>query len=419
MLDILYQLGIKMYAGAIKLASVFSPKAGLWLAGRKNWEAKLKEAVKSHNSWIWFHCASLGEFEQARNLIEYLKEQEKEVGILLSFFSPSGYEIRKNYAYADYICYLPIDSRKNARSFISLLRPKLACFVKYEIWINYIEEMCKQEVPAILLSARVRPNSSFFKSLLSPLYKKAFASFTHIFTQDEISKELLSSFSQNTQISVSSDTRYDRVLSTKKNFTEIAEVKSFKGNKLCIVCGSTWPKAEKMLIEAFIRLSKEYELCMILAPHEIRESRIQAWIASYPEISLAFSNIGQLNKGHNLLWIDNIGMLSRLYHYGDIAYVGGGWGSGLHNILEAASFACPVLIGPKHEKFPEAAEMIEAGGCFEIRDQESLEKQLRILIEEEELRSSVNRINTSFISSRSGATDLVISWMKKEGFINN
>lgn len=419
MLDILYQIGIKFYAGAINLATLFSPKARLWINGRKGWESRLREAVKSHDSWMWFHCASLGEFEQARNLIEHLKKHEKDVGILLSFFSPSGYEIRKNYAHADYICYLPIDSRKNAQKFISLVNPQLACFVKYEIWINFIEEMRKQEIPAILLSARVRPDSSFLTSILSPLYKKAFASFRHIFTQDQISKALLSSFSANPHISLSSDTRYDRVLSTKNSFTEIEEVKAFKGDKLCIVCGSTWPKAEKMLLEAYARLSQDYELCMILAPHEIRESRIQSWISSYPEKSLTFSNIEKLNKDHSILWIDNIGMLSRLYHYGDIAYVGGGWGSGLHNILEAASFACPVLIGPKHEKFPEASEMIEAGGCFEVQDQESLERQLRKLIEDKELRSSVNRINTDFIRERSGATDIVISWMKAEGYIKN
>jgi len=413
----LYSLGIRLYELAIKSASIFQPKAAKWVSGRSNWEEEMRLNLPQKSSWIWFHCASLGEFEQGRNLIDHIKIHNPEVGILVSFFSPSGYEIRKSYPNADWVCYLPLDTKKNAKKFLDLLNPKLVCFVKYELWLNFLSEIANRSIPSILLSARVRKNSAFFSSPISSLYKQAFKSFDKIFTQDESSAQLLRDFSGNSEIMVSSDTRYDRVSANRENFLEIPEVSNFKKNRLCIVAGSTWPKAEAMLLEAFNELFERYNLCIILAPHEIRESRITEWEQKYPEISLRFSQIEQLNGQHRILWIDNIGMLSRLYHYGEIAYVGGGWGSGLHNILEAAAFGCPVLIGPVHDKFPEAGEMIAAGGCFEIQDTQSLGLQLKSLAKNPELRDSIHRINTTFIEERSGATEIVISWMKEKGFI--
>ncbi|MEM8887652.1 MAG: glycosyltransferase N-terminal domain-containing protein [Bacteroidota bacterium] len=417
MTKLLYHLGIQLYGWALQLAGAFHPKAKKWVRGRKGWKVSLQEKLPQKSRWIWVHCASLGEFEQARNLIEYVKSHQPETGILLSFFSPSGYEIRKNYAHADYVCYLPLDTAKNARTFIELLKPDLVFFVKYELWINYLNELERQNIPTVLLSARVREKSSFFTSPLAALYKRVFRSFYMIFTQDEISKDLIQEFSGTDKIKVSSDTRYDRVLANKEAFQEIPEIQQFKKDRICIIAGSSWPKGEELLMEAFEELSKEQDICMILAPHEIRDSRISAWELKYKDISTRFSQISHLNDKHRILWIDNIGMLSRLYHYGDIAYVGGGWGTGLHNILEAATFGCPVLIGPVHDKFPEAGEMIAAGGCFEIKDIHTMKSHLKRLLESAELRASINRINKDFIAERSGATEMVISWMKENRFI--
>lgn len=417
MKQFLYNLGVNSYGLAVKLASLFNKKAALWVSGRKDWEQKLTESLPPKASWIWFHCASLGEFEQGRNLIEYIRKNNPETGILISFFSPSGYEIRKHYAHADVICYLPLDTKKNVQKFLDILNPSLVCFIKYELWLNFLKEIERREIPSILVSARVQEKSPFFTSPISSLYKKAFLSFDKIFTQDEHSAKLIQAFSQNSAVKVSSDTRYDRVSANRESFVEIPEIKTFKKERLCIIAGSTWPKGEELLLAAFDKLSTRYDLCMILAPHEIRKSRISAWEAKYPEISVRFSQIDQVKAQHKILWIDNIGMLSRLYHYGDVAYVGGGWGSGLHNILEAAAFGCPVLIGPVHKKFPEAAELIAAGGCFEIQDLESLTTQLEKILSDEELRLRVNRINTTFIEERSGATEMIISWMQEKGFI--
>ncbi|MEL6255655.1 MAG: glycosyltransferase, partial [Bacteroidota bacterium] len=268
------------------------------------------------------------------------------------------------------------------------------------------------------LSARLREKSSFFNSPLATLYKRIFRSFYMIFTQDEITKQLIQNFSGTENVQVSSDTRYDRVLANKDAFQEIPEIQRFKRGRLCIIAGSSWPKGEELLMQAFEELSKEEDICLILAPHEIRESRISAWELKYPNQSRRFSQIAELKDTDSILWIDNIGMLSRLYHYGDIAYVGGGWGTGLHNILEAATFGCPVLIGPIHDKFPEAGEMMEAGGCFEVKDIHTMKSQLKRLLESAELRASINRINKDFIAERSGATEMVISWMKEKEFIS-
>lgn len=418
MTKFLYHLGIHLYGWALHLAAAFHPKARKWVKGRNDWNNSLRENLPQKSQWIWVHCASLGEFEQARNLIEYLKNNQPEIGILLSFFSPSGYEIRKNYAHADHICYLPLDTAKNAREFVEILKPDLVFFVKYELWINYLNELEKRNIPTVLLSARVREKSSFFTSPLATLYKRVFRSFYMIFTQDEISKELIQDFSGTDKIMVSSDTRYDRVLANKEAFSEIPEIQQFKKDRLCIIAGSSWPKGEELLMQAFKELSQDLDICMIVAAHEIRESRISAWVQKYPRISQRFSKISELKDEDRILWIDNIGMLSRLYHYGDIAYVGGGWGTGLHNILEAATFGCPVLIGPIHDKFPEAAEMIEAGGCFEIKDIHTMKSHLKRLLESAELRAAINRINKDFIAERSGATEMVISWMKEKGFIS-
>ena len=409
-----YRLGIYIYGTFLALASLFHPKAQQWIRGRKNWQQSLKSKIQAQEKWIWFHCASLGEFEQGRNLIEDIKTEFPSYKILLTFFSPSGFEVRKNYSYADHVCYIPLDTPANARQFLDIVQPRWVAFVKYELWLNFLQEMAARKIPVILVSARVLENSPFFKSAFSELYRKAFRQMRAIFTQDESSAQLLRDFSQNPHIKVSSDTRYDRVSANRQEFQPIGSIEAFKKNRLCMVAGSTWPKGEQVLFSALDKWLQKDDFCLILAPHEIHSSRIQQWIDKYPEMSLIFSKMDQFEDRHRILWIDNIGMLSRLYYYADIAYVGGAWKTGLHNILEAAVFGCPVIIGPQYEKFPEAADLIQAGGAFSIKDEGDMYQLLQTFRSKPALRAQIKLINQSFIAARAGATKEILDWCKNE-----
>ncbi|MDX2248527.1 MAG: glycosyltransferase N-terminal domain-containing protein [Bacteroidia bacterium] len=414
----LYTLGVFFLNIFFRIASRFHPKAALWVAGRKNWRKVLAEKVGAGQNWIWFHCASLGEFEQCRNLIEWIKTHRPTYKILITFFSPSGYEVRKNYALADFVTYLPIDTKKNAADFLRILNPRLVFFVKYELWLNFLGEMETRDIPAILISARVGENSRFLTSLFAPLYKKAFRSFRHIFTQDEATKELLRRFCGRETITASGDTRYDRVRANRESFSEIDFLSKFTQSKCCLICGSTWPVDEKALFAAWDRLKHIPELVMIIAPHEIHAERIQQWKEKYPTETLLFSESNQYSETHRILWVNNIGMLSRLYYYGDVAYVGGGWGSGLHNILEAATFGCAVVFGDKHHKFPEAGELIEAGGGFSVKNEKELHIVLEKLFTEDNLREKIYVSNKKFIDQRSGATTTIVEWCERNAYFS-
>ena len=410
-MQFLYQIAIYLYGLFMHLASLFHHKAAKWLAGRKNWQEKLTELNTSENRWIWVHCASLGEFEQGRNIIETIKEIEPDTKILITFFSPSGYEIRKNYPLADMVMYLPLDTKTNAKTFLSHLNPNLVIFIKYELWLNYLNEVAQKGIPHILVSARVRKESRFFTSLFSSLYRRAFQNFTHIFTQDELSEKLIKDFSGNQSISTVSDTRYDRVSSNRKTFTPIPEIEAFKGNSICLVCGSTWKVGEELIFDAFESLYEKYPIKLILAPHEINQDRIKKWESRFPDVSIRFSQIENLSSQHRILWIDNIGMLSRLYAYADLAYVGGGFGSGLHNILEAAVFGVPVIFGPRIKKFPEAEDLIKNGGGFSVNGQKEFTEKVKSLLDAPKLREEIFRKNTAFVDAHSGATQKIINWI--------
>ena len=419
LLQLIYDLGIRLYGLALSIASLFHPKAKKWIAGRKNWQKKLEEQLQKagEGKCIWFHCASLGEFEQGRNLIEEIKSRNPDIHILLSFFSPSGFEIRKDYTLADYVCYLPLDTPSNARIFLEAIHPALAFFVKYELWLNMLSELEKRSIPTILISARLDKKSPFLTSIFAPLYRKVFRSFRHIFTQDEQTQQLLLPFCMPEQLSLSADTRFDRVLANRKGFSAIPEIADFKGDDICLIAGSTWPQGENLLFEAFRHFAEQFPIKLILAPHEIKSDRITAWEEKFPNISLRFSQIDQLNPLHRILWIDNIGMLSRLYHYADIAYVGGAFGSGLHNILEAATFGCPLIIGPNHHKFPEAAELIQYGGCRSVSNVQECIAVLENLLKSPQHRAEIRRINTAYIDQRAGATQQIYDWCTKAGLL--
>lgn len=416
-MNLLYNAGIYLYGVLIGLFAPFNRKARLWKAGRKDWQHTLRMKL-TEGKWIWFHCASLGEFEQGRNLIEAISRQGSDYKLLLSFFSPSGYEIRKNYNLADCVIYLPLDTPGNARAFLDLVRPCLVVFVKYELWINILSEAHRRSIPTILISARVGKDSRFLKGMPAGSYKEIFTGFKAIFTQDQDTVDVLRNFAPEAHIFLSGDTRYDRVAETKRTFLPLPEIERFKRNRLCLVAGSTWPADEKALFHAWEKWQARFpDFCMILAPHEIHKAHIQTYIDQFPGISCAYSQIDKIDEKTRLLWIDNIGMLSRLYHYADIAYVGGAWDKGLHNILEPTVFACPVIFGPKHAKYPEAEALIEAGGGFSIQSADSLMEIVENLLLKPELRAEIARRNKAFIGEREGATAKILAWLQQERYI--
>lgn len=413
-LRFLYTVAIYAYGLSLKLAAFFHAKARLWVAGRENWEKQLREHIAPGEKWVWFHCASLGEFEQARNLIDAIKKCAPDHGILVSFYSPSGYEIRKHYSNADYVCYLPLDTPRNMKKWADIVRPQVAFLVKYELWLHMMGALHRMHIPVLLISARLTEESGFLRKPFAPLFRKAFLQCRAIFTQDDDSARLLESFTEHPMIIHSSDTRYDRVSTNVSEFVAIPEVEAFRRDRLCIVCGSTWPVAEAGLMKAYEKLRNDFDLCLILAPHEIDLSRIQKWIDAYPEESLRYADISNLNENHNVLWVDHIGKLSRLYNYADVAYVGGAWSKGLHNILEAAVFGCPIIFGSNIAKFPEAQDLVKEGGAFTVDSPEDLEGIFRTLLNDGQRRKEIRGKNSELVQHRQGATRQILQWCVNE-----
>lgn len=414
----LYTLGMMIYGLAVSIAGIFVPKARLWIEGRKNWQKQIREARDPKRPCIWFHCASLGEFEQGRNLIEAIRQMMPESQIVLSFFSPSGYEIRKNYAHVDLVCYLPLDTPSNAAAWVSLLKPDMAFIIKYELWLNLFAELKKANIPLFLVSARVRPQGrGLFQSIRNNLHRQGFDACTHIFAQDEQAAQRIRKISPQAAVSVSYDTRFDRVWSTRQAHTEIPELEHFKQGR-CIMAGSSWPKDEEYLFAAYKHLRKTHDVCLVLAPHEINQDRINKWSAEFPQESIRFSEIGHLRHEHRILWIDNIGMLSRLYAYADIALIGGAWKQKVHNILEAVVFGCPVIFGPNYHNLPEADELIRMGGAFSVNHRSALVDCLEKLLVSEDRRHQIQQSNMRFVKDRRGATEFILNWCKKAGYLN-
>ncbi len=432
-MKILYSFSIHLYHAAIRTASLFNPKAKLWVEGRRNIFQKIASELKpstNGSQLIWFHCASLGEFEQGRTVMEKLKKQDPEIKILLTFFSPSGYEIRKNYEGADYVLYLPIGTRHNAERFVKLIKPKAVFFVKYEFWFNYLNELKNQKVPVYLISGIFREDQYFFK-WYSRWFREQLNRFTHFYLQDEESKKLLNSIGY-TNITVSGDTRFDRVFEIAENVKSISLIEKFKQDKQLLVAGSTWEEDEKIISDLKFHASG---FKLIIVPHEIDESHIQLIESIFIPIlrnglkdgegagraCLRYSQADDKNiTTASVLIIDNIGMLSSIYQYASIAYVGGGFGKGIHNILEPAAFGLPVIFGPNYNKFTEAIELIQAGGAFSFSSRDELKNIFNFLKAPAALKKT-SEISKSYVSSRIGATDKIlksISLQKNKEIIN-
>lgn len=416
-LHALYTLAIRVYGLGIRLAAWRSKKAQSWVAGRKSWSENLSRAVQTEGSpWIWFHCASLGEFEQARNLIDELYDHHPEFRILITFFSPSGYEIRSTYGKCHHVAYLPLDTPQNAQSFFQIITPVFGVFVKYEIWLTFLKEARNQAVPLMLVAARPDPQSIALKWPARKLFQEGYLSFRHIFTQDEASASLLRALG-HPSVSVSADTRFDRVASNQSQRKSIPQIEDWLNGRSCLIAGSTWPREEKMLMQAWESLPEENRPRLIIAPHEIHPEAIDEWIEKSAGKAIRYRDIDRLSTQHEILWIDCIGLLSGLYAYGEIAYVGGAFDKGLHNILEAAVYGCSLIIGPRHSRFPEAQELIVAGGCTSVNNASELTGVLLELLRNSELRTIAARINKTYIQNRVGATEKVLDWMRNEKWL--
>lgn len=401
---LLYNIGIYVYNTAISIAAIFYKKAKLRYKGGETSLMVLKTAIDKNSRYIWIHAASLGEFEQGRPLIELIKEKYPQYKIVLSFFSPSGYEIRKHYDKADVVCYLPIDTEKNAKQFLDIIQPEIAIFIKYEFWANYLFELHRRNVKTYLVSSIFRTNQIFFRPY-GHFFVRVLRCFTEIYVQDEGSRVLLSSIGIN-NVKVTGDTRFDRVCNIVKESSSLPIIESFCRNTNVIIAGSTWFPDEELLIK-FIN-SHKGEMRMIIAPHEVSDSRIKEVcdrLECKYELYTKTNEESVLNA--DCLIIDTVGILSKVYKYGKIAYIGGGFGVGIHNTLEAAVWGMPVLWGPKYEKFKEAKELINCGGGKSINTYEQLEYFIMHLMNDTEAGIAAG----TYVKNQLGATDKTIKYI--------
>ncbi len=428
---VLYNLFLLLYSVGIRVAAIANPKARKWISGRKNIFATINSKLsagsfgKPQNSKpIWMHCASLGEFEQGRPLLEELRAQYPNQKIVLSFFSPSGYEIMKDFQGADHVFYLPMDSKANAKKFLDAVNPALVLWVKYEYWFYYLTEIKQRNIPALLVSGVFRKGQPFF-AWYGAIWKKMLGSFTHFFLQNEESKQLLATLGFTENISLNGDTRFDRVLEIAEHFTPVAGIEEFCGDSPVIVAGSTWEEDEIELLH-FVNVHNNVKF--IIAPHEIDKANLKDVKDEFPR-SVFYSELDveryvNADARHtlpNVLIIDNIGMLSRLYKYATVTYVGGGYGAdGVHNVLEAAVYGKPVVFGPVYEKFVEAIGLVQAGGAISIDGGPvKLETIMNNLLNDEAERKRRGEAAKQFVYENAGASKKIMQFIQEKRLLTS
>ncbi|WP_318271471.1 3-deoxy-D-manno-octulosonic acid transferase [Sphingobacterium cellulitidis] len=415
MMRFLYDLGILIYGLLLRVFALFNAKAKLLLNGRKDLLQRIEQTVEKDQEYIWFHFASLGEFEQGRAVMEQIKIRYPNEKIIVTFFSPSGYEIRKNTALADYVFYLPADTPRNSRRFLDLINPKFAVFTKYEYWYHYFKELNKRKIRLLMISAIFRENQVFFKQY-GGFFRSILKNVSFFFTQNNESVHMLK-WIGITNAGLAGDTRFDRVVELPKQHKDIPEVQRFVGKDSVLVAGSTWQPDEILLKDL---LEKNKDLKAIIAPHEIHQEHIDQILKLFPH-ALLFSKFNtytdqQIAVSRQLI-IDNIGMLSSLYYFGRIAYIGGGFGVGIHNTLEAATYGMPVIFGPKYEKFQEAIDLLELGAGFSIANEKELNEVYQALSNSEKLlKASLAAKN--YVQQRSGATQIIMKYLETEKLLN-
>ena len=404
-----------LFAGfLLKITALFSPKMKLFVEGREDVFLTLQQKINQSDQTIWFHAASLGEYEQGLPVIEAVKKQFPSHKIILTFFSPSGYEVRKNNSVADVTVYLPLDTKKNADDFLELVHPDLVFFIKYEYWPNYLAGLKKRNTKTYLISGILRENQLFFK-WYGGFYREALNSFTYFFVQNEKSKKLLQSLGK-TNVSISGDTRFDRVATILEKDNSLDFISQFKDNKTTIVIGSSWPKDENLLID-FIN-SNAMKIKFIIAPHNIKKEQIQQLKSSITKKTVLFTEKeGQNLADFDVFIIDTVGILTKIYSYADIAYVGGGFGNpGVHNLLEPATFGVPIVIGPNYSHFPEATALVNMEGCSVITNAKELKETFTNLIRNVDIRNEKGHICETFVQMNKGATSIILKNILNDTF---
>jgi len=403
----LYNFAIHLAGFFLRIVALFSPKIKLFVEGRKDVFSILKEKIKPEDQTIWFHSASLGEYEQGLPVIEKIKEKYPSHKIIVTFFSPSGYEVRKNNTVADATVYLPLDTKSNAKKFLKLAHPEIAFFIKYEFWLNYLKELEKSKTPTYLISGIFRDNQMFFK-WYGGFYRKALKAFTYFFLQNEKSKEKIEAIGFQNVI-VSGDTRFDRVAAILERDNHVDFIEKFKNNTPTIVIGSSWPKDETLLA-AYINQASE-NVKFIIAPHNIKEDQISSLKTQITKSTVLFSEKDQAGdlSNYNVFIVDTIGLLTKIYSYATIAYVGGGFGNpGIHNTLEPATFGIPILIGPNYSNFAEAVSLVQLGGCISISNNDELKQVFDRLLTDKDYFEEKSQICKSFIRDNEGATNCIM-----------
>jgi 3-deoxy-D-manno-octulosonic-acid transferase len=432
---IFYDLMIFFYGAAIRLASPFSTKAKKWLEGRKGWQGRLNEGLQKLSSsldtdakatdglnpagrktgTVWFHCASLGEFEQGRPVIEAFRKTRPGWKIVLTFFSPSGFEVRKNYPAADWVGYLPLDTPGNARKFIAMVKPDLAIFVKYEFWFRIMDRLDRNRIPFVFISANFRPGQIFF-SRFGAWSLRQLRKSSQIYVQTPRSAELLKYYGIN-QVTISGDTRFDRVAAIADRAERFPAVEDFCSGTAVFLAGSTWPADESIITELIRKYGRDWKF--IIAPHEVGKERIESLKTSLTRAALIsgdtdepvilHSNITERNlTAARVLIIDGIGFLSHLYQYATVAYIGGGFGAGIHNILEAATFGKPVIFGPRYHKFTEALDLVECKGAFPVENARQLEEIVARLMGNPGLAEKSGEVCSEYVRQKQGATEIIL-----------
>lgn len=417
---IFYNIFLWLFRVITLVASIFYPKAKKWITGRKNIFEKMDAAISGNSNIIWMHCASLGEFEQGRPILEKLRNTYPDYKYLLTFFSPSGFEATKNYNGADWIFYMPLDGPGNSKRFLEIVQPRLVIFVKYEFWFYYLKKIKYRNIPLILVSALFTPKMSFFK-WYGKLQRKMLTRFDHLFVQTEESKKLIGKIGLSEITTVSGDTRFDRVVEIAVQWNPLPVIEKFIGTKPILVAGSTWPEDEEVL-KSLMNQLPENSLQLIIAPHEIDEKHLSSLKNIFPEAVFysQFENLVTTHSSHSILVIDNIGMLSRLYKYGNINYVGGGLKpTGVHNVLEAAVFGKPVLYGPFYQKYVEAIGLINCGGAKSFNKAEEAVAIIQSLSAENSVCAEMGLKAEQFVRNQTGATQKIIEWIQEKRLLTN
>jgi len=407
---ILYNLGIRIFELAAHLLVPFNSKASLWVKGRERWAEKIAEKIRPGARTVWIHCASLGEFEQGRPVIEAIRKEDPSVKIVLTFFSPSGYEIRKNYDKADYVAYLPSDTPRNAIKFIGLLSPEYVIFVKYEFWNNYISELYKRKIPLYLISGIFRPTQHFFRWYGS-FFRDMLRKFEKIFVQDQKSVDLLSGIGIE-KVALAGDTRFDRVVQIAGSAKAIHVLDQFRGDEKLFLAGSSWRPDEEIIAE-YINAYPD-RMKWVFAPHEIDKSNIDRLEKLFKASTVRFSEFSEISKDARVLIIDNIGMLSSAYRYAYIAAIGGGFGKGIHNLLEPVCWGVPVVFGPNHEKFREAIDLKENGAAKSFVTYDQFKAIIDDWLNDEKVYSSAADAATEYVKANTGATEIIIKEIEQK-----